>query len=121
MEGDKMIIKKESEKYITNKLEMLLELTRIDESTATLIEHEYDALEQVSIAEKMLEYLGFELELKRNPDREYGCAETLFDELQYIIDGLCEEIHNNDFVIHYNKKYGYDQPLEYYKKYNMIL
>ena len=115
-----MIIKEESKKHFHNKLQILLELTRIDESTMTLIEHNYDSLEQVEIAENMLNYLGFELELKRNPDREFGHEQLLFDELEYIRMGLSTEIRNGDWVIHYNKKYGYDQPLEYYKEYNML-
>ena len=113
-----MIIKEESKDYFTNKLGMLLELTRIDESTATLIEHDYDDILQTEIAENMLDYFGFELELKRHP--ETGSV-LLFDELEYIRMGLFNEIKNNDWEIHYNKKYGYDQPLEYYKEYNMIL
>lgn len=116
-----MIIKKESKEFFTNKLGMLLELTRIDESTGTLIEHGYDDNEQAQITEDMLEYYGFELELKRNPDREYGCCTTLFDELEYIRMGLFNEIKNNDWEIHYDKKYGYDQPLEFYRRYNMII
>lgn len=116
-----MIIKEESKNYFDNKLKILLELTRMDEALATLIEHDYDALEQIQITEDMLNYRGFELELKRNLDREYGSPETLFDELEEIRMGLFNEIIQNDWVIHYDKKYGYDQPLEYYQEYNMVV
>lgn len=105
----------------TNKLGLLLELTRADECLCTMIECEYDALEQVEITEETLEYLGLELELKRNPDREFGCCQPLFDELETLCECLANEIQNNDWIIHRNKKYGYEEELKYYKEEKMVL
>ena len=34
---------------------------------------------------------------------------------------LIDEIMNCDFEIHYNKPYGYDEPIESYLKDNMIV
>ena len=94
-----MIITKECK--ITNKIGLLVELTRIDENTATLIEVEaYDPVEILDNAEENLECLGFKLELKRNPKAQFGCATPLFDELAEIRDGLWAELNDNDSIIH---------------------
>ena len=107
---------------ITNKIGLLVELTRIDENTATLIEVEaYDINEILENAEENLQYLGLELELKRNPKAQFACATPLFDELEEIRDGIWKELNNNDLVIHYNKKYGYESAYEDYKKEKLII
>ena len=104
----------------TNKLGLLLELTRADEALMTLLEHEYDEETEMDITLDTLDYLGLRCELEINR-KEYPHSEPLFDELQTLCACLSEEIENNDWIIHRNKKYGYDQPLEYYKEYNMVL
>lgn len=113
-----MIITKECK--ATNKLGLLLELTRADEALLTLLEHEYDEEIQMDITLNTLDYLGLKCELEINRE-EYPHSEPLFDEIETLCSYLFEEIENNDWVIHYDKKYGCDQPLEYYRKYNMII
>ncbi len=86
-----------------NKMQLLVDIVRADEALATLIEHEYDDEEQISITMKELEYLGIKCELGYNEYEEY----TIFDEFSNITDGLMNEIKNGDFEIHFNKKYGW--------------
>lgn len=86
-----------------NKMQLLVDIVRADEALATLIEHEYDDEEQISITMKELEYLGVKCELGYNECEEY----TIFDEFSNITEGLMNEIKNGDFEIHFNKKYGW--------------
>lgn len=104
---------------IKNKIMIFSELTRVDEALATLIENQYDDVDATYGALETLECMGFKMELKLNDDNLW--ANPLFDEIQEIRDGLIDEIMNCDFEIHYNKPYGYDEPIESYLKYNMII
>ena len=104
---------------IKSKIMIFSQLTRIDEALMTLIENQYDDVDATYGALESLECIGLEMELKLNDDNLW--ADPLFDEIDYIRNGLIQEINNLDFEIHYNKKYGYDQPLEYYKEYKMVL
>lgn len=112
-----MIITEKCE--IKNKVMIFSELTRVDEALATLIENQYDDVDATYGALETLECMGLEMELKLNDDNLW--ANPLFDEIQEIRDGLISEIMDCDFDIHYNKKYGYDQPLEYYIENNMVI
>lgn len=107
-----MIITKECR--AKNKLGLLLILTRADEALLTMLEHEYDEEEQVEITEEELEYMGLEFELQRNLTREYTSSAPLFDELETLCDALANEIQDNDWEIHFDKKYGYEGDLEEY-------
>lgn len=104
---------------IKSKIMIFSQLTRIDEALMTLIENQYDDVDATYGALESLESIGLEMELKLNDDNLW--SNPLFDELDCIRNGLVDEINNLDLEIHYNKKYGYDQPLEYYKEYNMVL
>lgn len=104
---------------IKNKIMIFSELTRIDEALATLIENQYDDVDATYGALETLECMGFEMELKLNDDNLW--ANPLFDEIDCIRDGLINEINNLDLEIHYNKKYGYNEPLEWYLKHNMVI
>lgn len=105
---------------IENKIMIFSELTRIDEALATLIENYHDIDEVTRGAIDTLDFMGFKLELKINP--EYVYADPVFDELNYIRDELINEINNCDFKIHYNKKYGWDNNnAEYYKESEMVI
>ena len=104
---------------IKNKVMIFSELTRVDEALATLIENQYDDIDATYGALETLECMGFEMELELNDDNLW--ANPLFDELNCIRDGLIEEISNLDLEIHYNKKYGYDESLEWYLRNNMIV
>lgn len=63
--------------------------------------------------------MGFKTELKLNYDNLW--ALPLFDEIQEIRNGLIDEINNCDFEIHYNKPYGYNEPIESYLEENMVI
>ena len=104
---------------IKNKVMLFSELTRIDEALATLIENGHDDKEATIGALDMLEYYGIEMELKLNFDNLWQYP--LYDELNEIRNGLIDEINNCDFEIHYNKSYGYDEPIESYLKNNMVV
>lgn len=104
---------------IKNKVMIFSELTRVDEALSTLIENQYDDVDATYGALETLECMGLAMELKLNDDNLW--ANPLFDEIQEIRDGLVDEIMNCDFDIHYNKKYGYDQPLKYYIETNMVV
>lgn len=95
------------------------ELTRVDEALATLIENQYDDFDAIYGALETLEYMGFKTELKLNYDNLW--AQPLFDEIQKIRNGLIDEIMNCDFEIHYNKPYGYNEPIESYLEENMVI
>lgn len=104
---------------IKNKIMIFSELTRVDEALATLIENEYDDRDATYGALESLECMGFEMELKLNDDNLW--ANPLFDEIDCIRGGLIKEINNLDFEIHYNKKYGYGEPLELYLEQGMVV
>ena len=104
---------------VKNKIMLFSELTRIDEALATLIENNYDDEEATISALDMLEYYGIEMELELNFDNLWQMP--LFDELNEIRGGLIDEINDCDFEIHYNKPYGYDEPIESYIEWNMII
>ena len=104
---------------IKNKVMIFSELTRIDEALVTLIENKYDDFEVTCGALETLEYMGFKTELKLNYDNLW--ALPLFDEIQEIRNGLINEIKNCDFEIHYNKPYGYNEPIESYLEENMVI
>ena len=114
-----MIITEKSKERVVSKIMLFSELTRIDEALATLIENNYDDEEATIAALDMLEYYGIEMELKLNFDNLWQLP--LFDELNEIRGGLIDEINNCDFEIHYNKQYGYDEPIESYLKDNMVI
>lgn len=104
---------------IKNKVMIFSELTRIDEALATLIENQYDDVDATYGALETLECMGFKMELKLNYDNLW--ANPLFDEIQKIRDELIDEIMNCDFEIHYNKPYGYDEPIDSYLETNMVI
>ena len=104
---------------IKNKVMIFSELTRVDEALATLIENQYDDFDAIYGALETLEYMGFKTELKLNYDNLW--AQPLFDEIQKIRNGLIDEIMNCDFEIHYNKPYGYNEPIESYLEENMVI
>lgn len=104
---------------IKNKVMIFSELTRVDESLATLIENKYDDFDATYGALEALESMGFKIELKLNYDNLW--ALPLFDEIQEIRNGLIDEINNCDFEIHYNKPYGYNEPIESYLEENMVI
>lgn len=104
---------------IKNKVMIFSELTRIDEALATLIENQYDDYDATISALESLEDMGLELELKLNENNIW--ANPIFDEIGQIRDKLIEEISNCDLEIHYNKKYGYDEPLSFYLESNMVI
>lgn len=104
---------------IKNKIMIFSQLTRIDEALMTLIENQYDDVDATYGALESLKCIGLEMELKLNDDNLW--SNPLFDEIDCIRSGLVDEINNLDLEIHYNKKYGYNEPLEYYKKYNMVI
>lgn len=112
-----MIITEKCE--IKNKVMIFSELTRVDEALATLIENQYDDFDTTCGALETLECMGFKMELKLNYDNLW--ANPLFDEIQEIRNGLIDEINNCDFEIHYNKPYGYNEPIESYIKENMVI
>ena len=114
-----MIITRECK--ATNKLGLLLELTRADEALLTLIEHEYGNDYETNITEETLEYMGLKFELKRNPDCDFDTSRVLFDELETLCLNLANEIEHNDWIIHYDKKYGYDEILEDYIKEGLVI
>ena len=114
-----MIITEKSKERVKNKVMLFSELTRIDEALATLIENNYDDEEATITALDMLEYYGIEMELKLNFDNLWQMP--LFDELDKIRGGLINEINNCDFEIHYNKPYGYNEPIESYLEENMVI
>ena len=104
---------------IKNKVMIFSELTRVDEALATLIENQYDDFDATYGALEALEYMGFKTELKLNYDNLWTLP--LFDEIQEIRNGLIDEINNCDFEIHYNKPYGYNEPIESYLEENMVI
>ena len=112
-----MIITEKCE--IKNKVMIFSELTRVDEALATLIENQYDDFDATCRALETLECMGFKMELKLNYDNLW--ASPLFDEIQEIRNRLINEINNCDFEIHYNKPYGYNEPIESYIEENMVI
>lgn len=91
-----------------SKMQLLINLVRADEALATLTEREYDFEEESKITIEALEYQGIKCELKYDNYGHTDKGETVFFELECLINKISKEIENNDLEIHYNIRYGYE-------------
>ena len=89
---------------LKKKTEVLIELVRIHERLAYVLEEECEYGDAVCETEELVECLGFEFELPLDDD-EFDKCSVVTTELMSIISELSKEIENKDLKIHYDKTY----------------
>lgn len=90
-----------------SKMQLLIDIVRVDEALATLTEREYDFAEESQNTIETLKNQGIECELNYNKYGYTDKGKNVFYELECLINKIVDEIKDNDLEIHYNIEYGY--------------
>ena len=105
--------------YITkglnlNKVQLLINLVRLSENLGSFIEY-YEFCDEKyfnNIISECKNYLKLRFEI------EDTCVpltyDSFFDEMDCMIEGISNELLNNDFTIHFDKKYGFNYDLNFF-------